>query len=276
VRQLNHGGNREPNQGGLVQAENGKWYFFTHHGQGHWEGRVDSLLSVTWIDGWPVIGHVGPDGIGQMEGGGQKPVEGLLAATVQTNDEFDKPSLPPQWEWNYQPRAGMWSLSERPGFLRLHAFMPLKPDTLQKAGDTLTQRSMRTTANSVTIKLDLSGLTDGTCAGLCHFVSTHSASLGVMQNGLNRSLRYKNDGRAIIGATLTGKDLWLRSTWGIDGKSQFSFSLDGVTFTPFGDPYQLVWGGYRGDRNGIFCYNNKSETGFVDVDFYHYSYDGQH
>ena len=34
----------------------------------------------------------------------------------------------------------MWSLDERPGFLRLHAFKPLRPDQLKKAGNTLTQR----------------------------------------------------------------------------------------------------------------------------------------
>jgi beta-xylosidase len=273
VHQLNHGGNREPNQGGLVQAQSGEWYFFTHHGSGgSWEGRVDSLLSVTWIDGWPIIGKPGADGIGQMEWSGVKPVEGTPVATIQTDDEFDEPTLPPQWEWNYQPRADKWSLAERRGCLRLHAFLPLESDKLQKAGNTITQRSMRTGQNTVTIKLDLAGLTDGACAGLCHFVSNKSASLGVIQQGNVRRLRYKQNNKVELGPRLTANELWLRSTWDLDGKSQFSYSLNGSTFTPFGVPYPLAWGGYRGDRVGIFCYNNQFESGFVDVDFFHYAY----
>ena len=53
---------------------------------------------------------------------------------------FDEATLPPQWEWNYQPQAGKWSLTERKGWLRLHAFSPLKENDLLKAGNTVTQR----------------------------------------------------------------------------------------------------------------------------------------
>jgi len=71
-----------------------------------------------------------------------------------------------------------------------------------------------------------------------------------------------------------GKTLWLKSTWGADGQSQYSYSEDGKTFTNFGAPYQLAWGNYRGDRIGIFCFNNKTDDGYVDVDFLHYDYSG--
>ncbi|HDR15867.1 MAG TPA: glycosyl hydrolase 43 family protein [Desulfobacteraceae bacterium] len=46
----------EPNQGGIVDTSSGEWYFITHHGTGDWEGRCMSLLPVTWIDGWPILG----------------------------------------------------------------------------------------------------------------------------------------------------------------------------------------------------------------------------
>ena len=61
---------------------------------------------------------------------------------------------------------------------------------------------------------------------------------------------------------------------GLDGKSQYAYSLDGREFMNFGDPYQLTWGNYRGDRIGIFSFNNKTESGYVDVDFFHYAYAG--
>jgi hypothetical protein len=67
--------------------------------------------------------------------------------------------------------------------------------------------------------------------------------------------------------------IWLRSSWGLDGLSHYSYSTDGRNFTPFGEPYQLAWGDYRGDRIGIFTFNNKSDTGYVDVDSFIYTYD---
>lgn len=40
---------------------------------------------------------------------------------------------------------------------------------------------------------------------------------------------------------------------------------------PFGT-YDLSWGYYRGDRIGIYCYNNDADEGFIDVDYLHYAF----
>jgi beta-xylosidase len=274
-RQLNHADKafKEPNQGGLVQTEKGDWYWYTHHGTGDWAGRIDSLVPVTWADGWPIIGGVGADGIGSMVWSGKMPVDGTPIVTPQTSDDFAETSLPPQWEWNYQPRADKWSLTENPGWLRLHAFKPIQPGTLLKAGNTLTQRVFQTTSNEVVVKLDLSGMADGQQAGLCHFSKSYSY-LGVKQDGASRTLEYNNNGKKLAGPAVAGKLLWLKSTWGLDGKSQYSYSEDGKNFTPFGEPYAMAWGSYRGDRIGIFCFNDKGDAGYVDVDFFTYDYSG--
>ncbi|MGN6505360.1 MAG: hypothetical protein ACTHM6_07340, partial [Tepidisphaeraceae bacterium] len=58
-----------------------------------------------------------------------------------------------------------------------------------------------------------------------------------------------------------------------DGRSTWAYSTDGQTFRPFGDPYPLGWGDYRGDRIGIFSYNNDADAGTVDVDSFTYHYD---
>ena len=62
------------------------------------------------------------------------------------------------------------------------------------------------------------------------------------------------------------------SAWGFDGNSEYSYSTDGENFTPFGRRWQLTWGNYRGDRIGIFSYNNKSEAGYLDVDSFRYTF----
>lgn len=274
VRQLNHADTlfNEPNQGGLVKTAKGDWYFYTHHGTGDWAGRINSLLPVTWVDGWPIIGKAGTDGIGNMVWSGKKPVEGTPVVSPETNDEFDQKLLALQWEWNYQPRAEKWSLTERPGWLRLHSFKPLERDNLLKAGNTLTMRSMRTSSNEVIIKLDLTGMADGQKAGLCHFASPYYSSLGIVQKGSKRFLENKIADKIIEGPSIESKIVWLKTAWGLDGVSRYSYSADGDNYTDFGSPYQLAWGSYRGDRTGIYNYNNHSSQGFVDVDFFHYSY----
>lgn len=262
----------EPNQGGIVQTEKGDWYFLTHHGHGDWEGRPASLLPVKWVDGWPILGEVGSDGIGKMVWGGDKPVKNADVTVPQSGSDFKGPKLGLQWEWNYQPRKEMWSLTERPGFLRLHAFKPLRTDQLKTAGNTLTQRSMRASNNVATLLMDITGLADGQVAGLCHY-SGGSSTFDVRREGNVVTLETSLNGKFTTGPRITAPRIWLRSTWGLDGLSHYSYSTDGATFTTFGEPYQLSWGDYRGDRIGIFTFNNKAETGYVDCESFTYRYD---
>ncbi|MCP2241968.1 family 43 glycosylhydrolase [Lentzea aerocolonigenes] len=279
TRQLQHVSpsvDREPNQGGLVQAPDGAWHWVTHHGSGRWEGRVLSLLPVTWVDGWPILGEVGADGIGSMVWTGRVPTGGTPGLPVDalpavvTSDLFTDSRLKPQWEWHYQPRADRWSLTERPGFLRLKAFAPLVADNLTKAGNTLTQRVLRTTGGAtVTVRLELTGLADGQHAGLCHYAATY-AGLGVRRSGTTTAIEHNAGGSLTSGPVITQNALWLRTSWDVNGVSRFSYSLDGSSFTSFGGTYQLTWGGYRGDRVGLYTYNPNG-TGHVDVDSVDYT-----
>ena len=275
IRQLNHAQKEfhEPNQGGIVQTKSGEWFFLTHHGSGgDWSGRNLSLLPVTWVEGFPIIGEIGADGIGKMMWRGKKPVENTKIITPQTDDEFNKSALAVQWEWNYQPRIEKWSLNRRRGWLRLHAFKPLETDNILKAGNTLTQPTMRTTLSEAIIKLDLRGMADGQKSGLCHFAAPNYSSISAAKNGANINLEFNLKGTLTTGAKITGNNLWLKSTWGLDGKSQYFYSFDGKIYQAFGEPYQMTWGAYRGDRIGICNYNNKSDEGYIDVDFFHYNY----
>ncbi|MBC7889786.1 MAG: glycoside hydrolase 43 family protein [Ferruginibacter sp.] len=269
---------KEPNQGGLIQRPSGDWWFFTHQGTGSWEGRTACLLPVTWINGWPIIGAVGADTIGNMIWEHKKPEPKSTAVFPQTNDEFNNAVLPVQWEWNYQPRKENWSLTQRAGFLRLHAFVPVKlkdekdkRSLLYRAGNTITQRCMRTKKNEVTIKMDITKMADRQLAGLCHYAATYS-TFGIKQLAGVRRLVYDNNGKETAGPIITGNAIWLRSAWGFDGISHYAYSLDGKIFTPLGGEYKLTWGYYRGDRIGIYSFNEQEEKGWIDVDWFHYNY----
>lgn len=259
----------EPNQGGIVQGKDGQWYFMTHHGTGDWGGRIVSLLPVTWTDGWPIIGKVLPEGIGAMQWEGRMPYNSSEKLTIGRSDDFDTEVLAPQWQWNYQPRKAFFSLQERPGWMRLKAYRPLQPNQLMKAGNTLTQRTFRKADNEVTIKMDISRMEDGQKSGLCHFSSQHSALGIVKENGICY-LEYRKNGNIVRGPEAASSFVWLRSVWGLDGLSRYAYSWDGDNFVDFGEPYQMVWGNYRGDRIGIYCFNDVAEKGWVDVDYLHY------
>jgi hypothetical protein len=81
------------------------------------------------------------------------------------------------------------------------------------------------------------------------------------------------NGNVTSGPVVTAKEIWLQSTWGLEGESRYAYSIDGTSFSPLGDPYRLGWGDYRGDRIGIFTYNNQADAGYVDCDFFVYHYD---
>jgi len=261
---------KEPNQGGLVELPSGQWYFVTHQGRGDWEGRAGVLLPVYWIDGWPILGDVGTDGIGNMVWRGVKPIRGFPEIPLPASDGFDGTDLKPAWEWRYQPRPHAWSLTERPGYLRLYASSALHPGDFNAIPDVLTQRSLRTKRSEVTVKINLSGMVDDQESGLAHFAKTY-ATLSVIQMKGVRRLSYNLNGARTTGPEIRSDILYLRSIWYADGLSQFFYSIDGRNYHRFGDPYILTWGSYRGDRIGLFTVGSAQQLGYVDVDWFRYN-----
>ncbi|MBO4452193.1 MAG: family 43 glycosylhydrolase [Bacteroidaceae bacterium] len=276
----------EPNQGGFLFDSDGRCFFLTHHGDGDWSGRIASLLPVTWTaDGWPVIGQSNAQGIGEMVWRYPIPTVGIQRdqhkSTVGTQRRIQywqrrttKQTSPGSdfWEWNYYPREDKETVTRRAGLMRvrLEAFLPLERDNLLKVGNILSTRSWRTQHSRITVKLKLSQLADGQRAGICHFSGPWSM-FGVEQAGRVRYLFFQSDSSSAHRLdALQGqhaKLIYLRTEWGLDGLSRYSFSFDGIHFR-FADgcDYQLRWANYRGDRVGLFTYNNFLESGIATFD----------
>lgn len=268
TQQLNHVDSKidkEPNQGGFVTDSDGHWWFLTHQGHGDWEGRALCLLPVTWQAGWPIIGQHGPDGIGVMVWEAAMPGGRSNARLPELSDVFSG-ALSPIWEWNHQPRTDMWRI-EPDGGLRLNAFTPAYAG-FEGVGNVLSQRSWKTARNAVKVELDLSDMADGQVAGLCHFADRH-ALIGVRQQGGKRQVVFIRADDTLTGPDLPSTQLWLHSTWDVEGRARFAYSLDGQTEIPFGAMYQLDWGHYRGDRIGLCTYNT---AGSGSVVFRHFDY----
>ncbi len=264
-------------QGSIIDDPTGKkWYFLTHQGGGTNNGRPISLLPVKWIDGWPMAGNdYNHDGIGEPVWELPMPAVGGKKSFPQGSDEFNHPQLHPQWMWNYQPRSDKWSLSHRKGFLRLYAFKPL-PNNYNpffKAGNTIGQRYVKSDSVTATIKMDISGMENGQEAGLAHYNGgSDYASIGIIQNEKGRFLKFTENWKINLGIAINSNTIWLKSIVNNKGINQYYYSINGVDYIPFGPTYTLKWGGYRGDNIGMYSFNNQNESGFVDIDWFHYQF----
>jgi beta-xylosidase len=104
-------------QGSLIDTPQGNWYAYLFRDYDA-VGRIPYLVPVKWVDGWPVLGVDGtaPDTLPLPASKGLMP--GIVAS-----DEFDRrpgeSALPLVWQWNHNPDNKLWSVTERPGFLRL-------------------------------------------------------------------------------------------------------------------------------------------------------------
>jgi xylan 1,4-beta-xylosidase len=79
-------------------------------------GRETFLAPVRWEEGWPVVSP----GVGRVEMEGAAPdLPERRWPAPPACDHFDAPALGPQWDFLRTPREPFWSLSERPGWLRL-------------------------------------------------------------------------------------------------------------------------------------------------------------
>ena len=276
-------------QGTIVDTQDGDWYGIIFQDRGG-VGRVLTLMPCRWIDGWPMLGDENgkvPDAI--------RPLRSRQPTTaIVKSDDFTTDRLGLHWQWNHNPIDAAWSLTERPGFLRLKTNRIVK--NLYLAPNTLTQRMEGPTCSG-SIAIDISKMKDGDCAGLAAF-NSDTGALMVKKKGKKLILEMQE-----LSVALTERDkevtsvtekimesvtlpsplstLYLR----IDadfrpvnghGKdiANFYYSLDGEQWTKIGTTdYQLRFDWQRffmGTKFGIFCYATKKSGGYIDIDKFCY------
>lgn len=268
---------RSCSQGALIQAPDGSWWQ-THqliqNIKAPFQGRPQMLEPVEWIDGWPMIGKdVDGDGIGEPIRHHEKPIKGFPITAPPSDDEFDSSKLGFQWEWNHNPRDNHWSLKKRPGWLRLKASVPVAEGGFWKACNTLAQRMMGNTRGTAVAKFDLSGMKPGQKAGFVRYGGVyHLLGVNIEDNGTRR-LFFDANGAVKKGPVIKADMFWVRTS-NEKNRAFYEFSTDGRNFKRFGQPFTVKFGLWTGDRLGFFCWNRKEETGYIDVDFFHYDYDG--
>lgn len=268
-------GSGAPHQGGLVQLQNGAWYYLGFI-DAYPGGRVPVLAPVTWgADGWPSVERV-DDRWGASYPYPDVPRPPRAIAPRTGIDRFEGSTLRHDWEWNHNPDNSKWS-----GGDGLHLTTATKTSDLYRARNTLTRRILGPTSTA-TIELDISSMSDGDRTGLALFRNA-AAWIGVkkagtsatvvMVNGLTMdgSWNTTSTGNEAASAPLAGTTVWLRVAAdirpGANSKGRFSYSTDGTTFTQLGPDYTMInsWQFFMGYRYAIFNYATVATGGSVTV-----------
>ena len=241
-------------------------------------GRTPFLVPVKWEDGWPVMGMGGkvPKTLNlpssTMGVGG--------AAGIVASDEFERrspqPALPLVWQWNHNPDSRYWSVTQRPGFLRLTTG---RVDTdFLSARNSLTQRTFGPECSG-TVALDVSRMKDGDFAGLAALQKKYGF-VGVRRTGSTKSIIMVSGATEppaeVQSVPLTQNTVFLKLDCDFQDradKAYFSYSLDGKAWTPIGQPLQMVYTlpHFMGYRFALFSYATKTAGGFADFDYFRVS-----
>lgn len=253
-------------QGGIVRTPAGEWWGFSMMDYNS-VGRLTSLSPVTWRDGWPYFGLPGNPGRNprtwvKPKAAGPQPIH----VPYERNDDFSAATLKPVWQWNHAPVGSKWSLTQRPGFLRLHA---LPATSFWDARNSLTQRAIGP-VSSPTVALELAGMKEGDVAGL-GLLNLPYATLGVEKtaDGVNLVLFDQTSGQTTR-LPLDVKRIWLRAHCDfLTEQARFSYSIDGKHFVDIGGLWTMVFQlkTFQGVRYALFNYNvNGAEGGYADFD----------
>lgn len=270
-------------QGGIIDTPDGKWYGYFF--QDMWPlGRCPYLVPCTWDDGWPVMGDENGDVPREME----VPVNtGNLfpRSEVLVNDDFDSEKLGLTWQWNHNPDNSLWSLTERPGYMRLKTGRVMtEADDIFHARNTLTQRTIGDKCSGW-ISIDVSNMEDGDRAGLSVFGFYGGLVEVVKENGKYK-LSMSRYNQKIVGGKetnvredmddtveLTQDVVYLKADCDfVSSKAIFYYSLDGYKWNRIGGETTLIYTlmHFTGYRFGIFNYATKSPGGYVDIDYFEY------
>ena len=278
-------------QGTIVDSEYGDWYGVMFQDRGG-VGRVLTLSPCRWIDGWPMLGDEEgkvPTLMRPLKSG--EPEKHIVCA-----DDFSSEKLGLHWQWNHNPVNTAWSLTERPGWLRLKTNRVVP--NLYLAPNTLTQRMEGPTCSGA-VKIDVSKMKDGDCAGFAAFndetrawiikkqgsrTMLELADLSVKLSQKDKEVTDYSE-KTIEQIDLSGKKtdrtkIWLRIDAdfrpGQHDKATFYYSLDGEEWNKIGDEYRMRFDWQRffmGSKFGIFCYATKKKGGYIDVDEFSYHVD---
>ncbi len=259
-------------QGGLIDTPTGEWYSYLFRDFGA-VGRIPYLVPVQWVDGWPVLGTAGKVPQSLPLPANKSLIPGLVAS-----DEFTRrpgePALPLVWQWNHNPDNPHWSVTARPGYLRLTTG---RVDTsFLMTRNTLTQRTIGPVCAGATA-LDVANLKDGDFAGL-GVLQRRYGLVGVQVSGGAKAIvmvsAESEKPVEIQRLPLTQNRVYFKVACDFTDRrdvATFFYSLDGKAWLPVGQPLKMAYTlpHFMGYRFSLFNYATKTAGGYADFDYFH-------
>ena len=185
------------------------------------------------------------------------------------------------------PLDNCWSLTERPGFLRLRTGRVV--DNLFLAPNTLTQRMSGPKCSGV-VAMDVSKMKEGDVAGFSAFNGLSGVLAVVMENGKkqwvmsHQSVSLSDREKRVTAVEVLEKEridcekevVYLRMEGDFADKKDeatFYYSYDKKTWKRIGEPCKMVFDYtkfFMGSKFAIFNYATKDLGGYVDIDYFEY------
>lgn len=283
-------------------------------------GRTPCLVPVTWVDGWPMCGEytgeINADIKDTPDHGDNLRLDKRAYRTPSDmskahpspkgyigSDEFDGKSAPMAtsgyhaekglslyWQWNHNPIDNAWSLTERPGFLRLKTARVV--DNLNVAPNTITQR-MFAPQSTGTVSIDLAKMKDGDICGFAAY-NGDSGVLRVVKKGKKYVLQLTEEKSVFtrprniervdvevieevpLKVSKKNSTIYLRIHGDFNpgrDMASFSYSMDNKQWSNIGREVKMSFDYQRhfmGTKFAIFNFATKQVGGYVDVDWFHF------
>lgn len=180
------------------------------------------------------------------------------------------------WQWNHNPDYNLWSLTERPGYLRLKSGYLCRD--LSEARNTLTQRVFGPSCLG-SAALDTGGMKDGDFAGLAAINGIYGYIGVKVVNSLKSIIMvmYQDEGfKEIECIPLYYERIYFCIEFdfsGDAGRACFYYSEDEVNWVSFGGSLDIGCkaGHYMGYRFALFYYATQLRGGYADFDYYRIS-----
>jgi beta-xylosidase len=190
-----------------------------------------------------------------------------------SENEYNRSAFPLQWQWNHNPDNQFWSLTQRPGWLRLTTGRV--DASLVEARNTLTQRTYGPECSG-SIAVDVSNMKDGDVAGLAAFQKNYGF-IGVKMSGNAKTIAMVSaeSGSPVEAESipLEQKTVCLKIEMDFRNRAdnaRFLYSLDGTGWKPIGKALKMAYTlpHFMGYRFALFNFATKAAGGSADFEYF--------
>ncbi|MBN1780561.1 glycoside hydrolase 43 family protein [bacterium] len=268
-----------PHQGAYLELENGEAWF-VHFQDRDAYGRIVHLQPVIWREDWPVMGtDTDNDGTGEPILKHTKPGvrESASVQIPQTSDDFNKPELGLQWQWQANPKEEWNALDADRGVLRLNAWGTGDGLNLWDAPNLLLQK-LSAPRMTVATAVSWFGRSEKERSGLIVMGMGYAAlTISGLKGDYDLELRRCVDAEHGEAETIEEKisvpthQLFLKVDIQDDAVCTFSYSLDGKDYRSIGSPFKARPGKWIGAKVGLFSVSEESSgpAGYAEYRYFY-------